>query len=139
MDCRRELVFRSESITDCHRNVALLCQPNAKPVVALPSASTKAASVNARNRWERAVASLRPSHIKLKVLTVRVRVFNVWLEDDVLWYGDVCRFLRFGEFGNRQAHCQCDDQNRTRLDKTISQLSHCSSLLFPLVSPSISP
>jgi hypothetical protein len=76
MNCRRELVFRSEAIAHRDGNIALLRQPDAKAVIALARANTEAASVNAHNRWERAVPGLRAGHIQLEMPTIRIGEFN---------------------------------------------------------------
>ena len=120
MDGRRELIFRCEAIADRHGDVAMLGQPNAKAVVSLPAAGPEAAAVNAGNRRKRPIASLGPGHVELKVLAVRVRVFDVWLEDDILRHGEVGRFLSFGELGSQQAKCRCDDKSRTSSQFSVS-------------------
>src|SRR5947209_8423251 len=121
MDCRRELVFRSKSITDRHRNVAVLGQPNAKPIIALTVAGTEAATVNARNRRERTIAGLGPGHIELKVLAVWIGVFNVWLEDDVLRHGDLLWLLGFGQVRRQRENCRRDEKKH---GKTMPWLNH---------------
>ena len=82
MDGSRELVFRRQPITCRGGDVALFGQPDAEAIVALASAGPEAAPVNAEDRWKRTVAHLGAGQVELEVLTVRVGVLDVRLEDD---------------------------------------------------------
>jgi hypothetical protein len=103
MDCSRELVLGGESITHRHGDITVLYASDTKAVVALTIARTEAATVNANNRWERAIPYLGTGHIQLKVLTVRIGEFDLRLKDDILWHSEICRFLGLGGIGAQKA------------------------------------
>ena len=83
MNRRRELVFRSEPITDCCCNIALLGKPKSESIVTLAGACPESAAMNADNRGERTLAAFGPGQVQLKMLPIGVRVFDVRLERDI--------------------------------------------------------
>lgn len=79
-----ELVLRSESIADGDGDVAVLGESDALLIVAFAVACSESAAVNADDGRKGAFACFGTCHVELQMLIVRVGIFDVFLEYDIV-------------------------------------------------------
>src|SRR6185295_18172715 len=86
-----KLILRRKPITNGHGHEAVLGEGQAKFVITLSGTSAETAAVDAKHGRERTSPVLRPGEIQLKMLLIRVGIFDVRLEE----YG-----IRDGQLGS---------------------------------------
>src|SRR5262249_5352540 len=98
----RKWVLRGQAVADRDGDVAVLCQADAQSVVALSAAGAEATAVNADDRRQRTLGGLWPGEVELKVLAVRVGVYQSRTKHDARWQSRKCNRLLCRSVGDRK-------------------------------------